>query len=63
VARISTPKITFDSAPTVDEAIEALQELREMAGGDATLRVTGRIEVNLNGPRVASMCAESAQPR
>lgn len=63
MARFSTPKITFDSAPTVDEAIEALQELREMAGGDAILRVTGLIEINMNGPRVSVMCAESARPR
>lgn len=50
--------ITFDTPPTIDETIEALQKLREDLGGDAVPRVRGRIEVNLNGPRIAAITAD-----
>lgn len=58
MSRRITPKITFDTPPTLDELAEALAELRPMAGGDAVVRVMGRIEFNLDGPRVAAITVE-----
>jgi hypothetical protein len=60
VAHRMTPKITFDTPPTIDQMMAALEEMRPVAGGDAVLRVSGVIEFDLNGPRVAAICAEPA---
>jgi hypothetical protein len=51
-------KITFDTPPTIDQTIEALQKLRDEVGGDAIVRVRGRIEMNVNGPRLAAISVE-----
>jgi hypothetical protein len=46
--RINT-SITFDGEPTVDEAIAALEKLREEAGGNAKLRVRIKPSFALEG--------------
>lgn len=52
-------RISFDSPPTLDEAIRALEALRETAGGDALLRVrAGRSALNRDGPYPSRFAAE-----
>jgi hypothetical protein len=53
-----TEKVSFDSPPSLDELIDALDALREKAGGDAVPRVRVTAEFNANGGRVKSVSAD-----
>jgi hypothetical protein len=50
--------IRFDQPATVADLLEALEDLRAQVGPDAVVRVTGVIEFNINGPRVAAISAD-----
>ncbi|RSD26363.1 hypothetical protein [Amycolatopsis eburnea] len=54
----TTAKIEFSEPATVAELIEALEDLRAKAGPDATPRVAGFLEFDLNGPRVRAISVD-----
>jgi hypothetical protein len=53
-------RIGFTEAATIDELIEALQELREKAGGAATPRVRTTVTLNADGGHVTRITAGGA---
>jgi hypothetical protein len=48
-------KVEFDGPATINDLLEALEELRDEHGGDKVPRFTGVIEFNINGQRVAAI--------
>ncbi|MFD9706196.1 hypothetical protein [Lentzea sp. NPDC059081] len=60
MARKNTPhRIGFTEAASIDELIEALQELREKAGGAAKPRVRTTVALNVDGGHVTRITAEA----
>lgn len=53
-------RIEFTAAATIDELIEALQELKAKAGGSATPRARTTVTFNADGGHVTRLTAESA---
>lgn len=54
----ATHTIRFTTPPTVAETLSALEDLRAQVGPDAVVRVTGVIEFDVRGCRIASLSAE-----
>lgn len=58
--RKNTPhRVEFTDAASIDELIEALQELREKAGGAAKPRVRTTIALNADGGHVTKISVEA----
>lgn len=55
---IKAPKIEFEDVMTVSDMIEAGEDLRARFGPDAEVRVTCKVEFNLQGQRVTAVTAE-----
>jgi hypothetical protein len=53
-------RIAYDAPATIDEMIEALTELREHAGGNATPRVRTTVTLNADGGHVTRITAGGA---
>lgn len=63
MARKKISKVEFDGPATIDDLIEALEELRNEHGADAVPRFTGVIEFNLHGSRVAALSVSPGDAR
>lgn len=57
-----SPTVEFDGKPTIDEVIEALQDLREDHGGRALVRVRGAFAgFTTAGPYIKALTVEKPE--